>query len=138
MNAFCPVVPSVKKNTLAVEIDSMLNDQKIWDAVVTPYFLNGGKCGHKVMDVKGAVDALREADAAGKLNAFKTSTGQPINDFKMGNVLKNVIRGRLHLNSKWKADGVNPKIAEANPDLAKMFADFLLTLEHKPATEVTE
>lgn len=132
MNHALPVIPSVKKNTLTVEIDSMLNVQKTWDAVI-PYFLNGGKCGHKVMDVKGAVDALHEADTTGKLKAFKNADGSPINDFKMGNALKNVIRGRLHLNSRWKADGVNPKIAEANPDLAKMFADFLQLLENNQA-----
>lgn len=137
MNNSVPVVPSFKKNTLAVEVDLMLNVQTTWDAVI-PFFLNGGKCGHKVMDVKGAVDALREADTTGKLNAFKNADGSPINDFKMGNTLKNVIRGRLHLNNKWKADGINPKIAEANPDLAKMFADFLMTLEHKSTAEETD
>lgn len=93
-------------------IETLLMNQRIFEAV-KPFFINGGICGHKVMDVKGAVDILRGSDKDGTLEDFK------LNDFKLGNSLKNVLRSRYELDKKWKIQGENdkkvlgPKVDEA-------------------------
>lgn len=121
-----PMLPSVKKSSLFAAVEEIVTVKKVWDKVM-PSFLNGGVCGHKVMDLKAAVDAVRDADTTGKLNPYN------VNDFKLGTVLKNVVRSRVHLNSKWKVDGVNEKVAEQYPEAAAEFSKYLLSLSHDGA-----
>jgi hypothetical protein len=77
-------------------------NKRVW-----PYFANGSITGHKVMDVGRAVTELRKYDAknGNKLSAFS------VNDFQLGNALKNAIRARWVLGRDWKVSGVNGKRA---------------------------
>ena len=128
------VAPVINKGLLDV-VEGLVSKKEVYDEVM-PFFLNGGKCGHKVMDVKGAVDVVREADTDGLLNNFffkdKEGVVKPIDDFRLGNALKDIIRRRVKLNTSWKAIDVNDKVAEANPEAAKHFRDFLIVIGYKP------
>jgi hypothetical protein len=92
----------LKKNdgTLALAIDSLLKKPECFNGI-KPFFMNGGICGHKVMDIKGAVDILKKHDED------KTLQPYPLNDFKLGNALKNRLRSRYDLDKKWKIVGEN-------------------------------
>lgn len=83
-------------------IETLLMNQRTFEAV-KPFFMNGGICGHKVMDLKGAVDVLRTSDKDRTLEDFE------LNDFKLGNSLKNVLRSRYELDKAWKIQGENEK-----------------------------
>ena len=133
-----PYIPAAHKAGLIDVVEALVNNPVTYEAVM-PFFLNGGKCGHKVMDVKGAVDVLREADTDGLLNKFKfkdkDGSIKVVNDFRIGNVLKNVIRRRAKLGPNWKIVDVSDAVAEANPEAAKQFREFLIVIGYKPSVE---
>jgi len=70
---------------------------------VKPFFERDGVCGHKVMDLKGAVDVLKRHDRGGKLAGFR------VNDFQLGNALKQALRSKYELNKRWKIENENLK-----------------------------
>ena len=83
-------------------IEALLCDPKCFGDI-KPFFMNGGVCGHKVMDIKGAVDALKRRDMDRRLANFH------LNDYQIGNALKTVLRSRYDLNKYWKIGGENAK-----------------------------
>jgi hypothetical protein len=83
-------------------IATMLRRPDVWQ-LVEPFFVNGGVRGHKVMDVAGAVDVLRNADKDKTLESFN------LNDYTVGEKLKGVLRSRYDLNKAWKIAGINQK-----------------------------
>lgn len=97
-------LPSASRSSARIVVERLLSDPTVF-IKVEPFFNNGGVCGHKVMDVKGAVDVIRFADKGKELTPYN------LTDFALGNVLKNALRTRYHLNSKWKIDGLSPKVA---------------------------
>lgn len=97
-------LPSSQKGSVKRIIEGFLSNPKVY-AKVQPFFLNGGVCGHKVMDLKGAVDIIRATDTG---EAFKP---YGLNDFQLGNFLKNVLRSKYALDKRWKIVGLNPKVA---------------------------
>lgn len=138
-----PYIAPVAKKGLLETVEALFSNKTTYEAVM-PFFVNGGKCGHKVMDVKGAVDALREADTAGLLNSFTFKDKRdhnkikPVDDFHLGNVLKDVIRRRVKLDKNWKALSASDKVTEENPDAAKHFNEFLIAISYTPAEENDE
>lgn len=99
---FCDL-PSSRKGSVKIIIEGLLMNPKV-EAKIRPYFTSE-VCGHKVMDLKGAVDVLHAADSEDKLKPYA------LNDFQLGNSLKNVLRSRYQLDKRWKIVDVNPKVA---------------------------
>jgi hypothetical protein len=128
-----PYIAAIAKKGLLETVEGLFSNKTTYEAVM-PFFVNGGKCGHKVMDVKGAVDALRDADTTGLLNNFMHN-GKPVNDFRLGNVLKDVIRRRIKLGKDWKAVSASDKVAEENPEAAKHFNEYLIAISYTPTDE---
>jgi hypothetical protein len=92
----------LKKNdkTPRMVIETLLCDPKCFRNI-KPFFVDGGVCGHKVMDLKGAVDILRGFDTERRLDGFD------LTDFQVGNVLKNALRTRYELDKRWKIASEN-------------------------------
>lgn len=97
-------LPSFRKANVRDIVERILSDKKVF-ADIEPCFDNGGVCGHKVMDLKVAVDVIRAADINRELVPYNKT------DFELGNVIKNALRSRYTLNKAWKIDGLNPKVA---------------------------
>lgn len=110
---------SANKSSARFVVERLLCNRDTFAAII-PYFdpeneeggKFGGVCGHKVMDLKAAVDVIHNADVNSELSAYK------LNDFKLGNVLKNALRTRFNLNKAWKIDGLNKKLTSkaASPE----------------------
>jgi len=100
----------LKKGSATVRhiIESALCDPELFHEI-KPYFIDGGVCGHKVMDIKGAVDRVKKHDKEKKLQGFK------LNDFQLGNALKAAMRSRYELDKRWKIQGENSKRVLAGP-----------------------
>jgi hypothetical protein len=103
-------LPSISKVSARMVIERLLTDPVTFSKV-EPYFNNGGVCGHKVMDLKGAVDAVKAADKSKELGNFVGKDGKALCDFQIGNILKNALRSRYAMNKAWKIVGINPKLA---------------------------
>jgi len=97
-------LPSSKKGCAKDIVARLLSDEKTFKKVY-PCFSNGGVCGHKVMDLKVAVDEIRNADSVGELNAYK------LNDFALGVIVKNALRSKYTLDKAWRISGINQKVA---------------------------
>lgn len=100
--AFGEIVMKNQNTSVRVVIENLMRDPKCWHDI-EPFFINGGITGHKVMDLKGAVDVLRSHDKDRLLVTFD------LNDFQLGNKLKGVLRSRYSLDSHWKVNGLNDK-----------------------------
>jgi len=85
-------------------IRAQLCKPKVYSAI-QPYITNGGKCGHKVMDYANVVIILKEADTDEAIAAFG------LNDFKLSNAIKQVLRERLTLDKSWRVTGL--RLAQA-------------------------
>lgn len=94
-------------------IEALLSDPKCF-AKVKPFMVDGGVCGHKVMDLKGAVDVIKTIDQKSGGDGVKLSNF-PLNDFQLGNALKTVLRSRYELDGRWKIRGENTKRALPAP-----------------------
>jgi len=98
------VLPSAKRGSAKDIVIRFLGDSDVFEKV-TPCFSNGGVCGHKVMDLKVAVDEIRHADKSNELGPYK------LNDFELGTIVKNALRSKYMLDKNWRISGLNPKIA---------------------------
>ena len=96
--------PKAKKNVKEA-IRSLIVIHKVWEGL-KPYITNGGKSGHKMMDMTHAVIVLRDHDDAkgGAIASFG------LNDFQLANALKQVLRERLELDRSWKVVGEKQRL----------------------------
>lgn len=101
-------LPSTNKASVKDIVERLLKKADVFDKVL-PCFYNGGVCGHKVMDLKVAVDVIRSADVDHELVPFGKT------DYELGTVIKNVLRSRYTLNKQWRIEGLNPKVAALLP-----------------------
>lgn len=96
-------LPSPRKNNSRIVVERLLSNTEVFEKI-SPFYFDNGVCGHKVMDMKGAVDVLLAADTEGTLKPYRLS------DFQLGNALKQALRTRYVLDTKWKITGINPKV----------------------------
>ena len=104
-------VPDPKKGK---HVRDVLRDYVSNDAVwkeINDYVVNGGICGHKVMDLAAMVDIITGFDHVGgkRLAPFN------LNKFAIGNQLKMVLRERFELDSHWKIIGLSKRVLLAAP-----------------------
>ncbi len=104
-------LPSSKKNSAKDIVEHLVSMPGVFENLA-PCFVNGGVCGHKVMDLKVAVDVVRAADNTSTLAPYK------LTDYQLGNLIKNVIRSRYVLDKNWRITGYNPKVAAMLPSSA--------------------
>jgi hypothetical protein len=88
--------PKATKN-VKEPVRALLLKPKVFSRL-EPYITNGGVCDHKMMDYANAVNILKEEDAA---NGDYVA-GFGLSDFKLCNVLKQVLRERLVLDKSWR------------------------------------
>ena len=96
-------LPSTRKPSVQDIITRILSDRAVFEKIA-PAFINGGLCGHKVMDLKVAVDILRAADKHAEIETYRLS------DFQLGNAIKQVMRSKYVLDKNWRITGINPKV----------------------------
>jgi len=98
--------PKASKNVRHVIRDAISNDQIFKD--IAPYIVNGGKCGHKVMDIAASIDIIIAYDHANgnRLEAFK------LNKKQLGDQFKNVLRERYELDKAWKITALSKRVTD--------------------------
>lgn len=102
--------PKATKNARHV-IRECLCSKTVFDQVA-PLFVNGGVCGHKVMDLAACVDLIVAHDkehGGNRLKQFK------LNKKQLGDVVKNVLRERYELDRAWKIIGLSKRVQLAAP-----------------------
>jgi hypothetical protein len=103
---FCDVPdPKASKNVRNV-LREYLNNKTVCEKI-EPYIVNGGICGHKVMDLAAVVDIVVQFDHVGGGNRLDQFN---LNKYALGNQIKNTLRERLMLDKQWKVIGLNPRL----------------------------
>lgn len=95
--------PKAKKNVKNV-IRDLLNQPSTFDKV-QPYLVNGGVCGHKVIDAVRIGDILQQADKDHRLLPFG------LKDVELMHHTNGVLRERYTLDKHWKVVGLSKRVA---------------------------